>query len=400
MISFIVTIATTILLIPVLFFCLEVFGSVLGQQKYGASPNTSTKITSVIIVPAHNEGRNIVSTLKTLLQTRTRHQSILLVADNCSDDTAQIARSVFKDHKECHVAERTDPDLRGKGYALAFGLEQIASSPPDVVVIFDADCQLEEGALERLTQSAADTGRPVQAMYLMNVPQNAPAEQIPKLRVSAFAWMIMNKVRMSGLYALFDVTRLTGSGMAFPYAVLRDHFQGTGNIVEDLALTVTLTKQGFAPILLSDANVYSDLAARSQASTTQRARWEQGSLNVARQEAFALFAHGIRKADLRAMVLAIDIAIPPLVITMASLCLIFLGLAVIALAGIIVPFYTALAVSILFGTSLILAWFIHGREILPLSAFSGLAAFIAQKLKIYGKEGRRSTKEWTRTDRD
>lgn len=63
-----------------------------------------------------------------------------MVADNCTDDTARLASAAGAE-----VIERHDALLRGKGYALDFGVRHLAQQPPDVVIVVDADCQVAEG---------------------------------------------------------------------------------------------------------------------------------------------------------------------------------------------------------------------------------------------------------------
>lgn len=105
--------------------------------------------------------------------------ALLLVAHNCSDDTAVVARAAG-----ARAVERTSATARGKGHALAFGLQQVADTPPDVVLVLDADCTLRPGSLPLLVHHALVHQRPVQALYLMR----APAGSGFKTRMAAFAW--------------------------------------------------------------------------------------------------------------------------------------------------------------------------------------------------------------------
>ena len=81
---------------------------------------------------------------------------LLVVADNCTDHTAAVARAAGAE-----VLERRDAERRGKGYALAAGVDTLRAGPPDVVVIVDADCRPAAGAIDRLvrTPPSLPTGR-------------------------------------------------------------------------------------------------------------------------------------------------------------------------------------------------------------------------------------------------
>ena len=67
------------------------------------------------------------------------------MADNCTDATADIARSVGVE-----VIERIEPDRRGKGFALDFAREHLERAPPQVVIVIDADCATDSESLARL----------------------------------------------------------------------------------------------------------------------------------------------------------------------------------------------------------------------------------------------------------
>lgn len=77
---------------------------------------------------------------------------LVVVADNCTDATESIARSLGAE-----VARRDDPDRRGKSFALAFGVRYLAPSPPEIVLVIDADCMLDAASLE--TIAACPRGR-------------------------------------------------------------------------------------------------------------------------------------------------------------------------------------------------------------------------------------------------
>lgn len=86
--------------------------------------------STCILIPAHNEASIILDTLERLRPLLSNDIRLLVVADNCSDETARLVRQAGQP-----VIERLDPDKRGKGYALAFGREHLRSSPPDCVIV-------------------------------------------------------------------------------------------------------------------------------------------------------------------------------------------------------------------------------------------------------------------------
>lgn len=342
-----------------------------------------------VVIPAHNEQEAVAATVAAVRAQLRDIDSIIVVADNCDDETAARARPAGAD-----AIERDDRLKCGKGYALQFGVDHLRGSPPETVVFIDADCRPAPGAIERIAARAAYLQRPVQALYLMNAPDAAG----PKGAVSAFAWLVMNRVRMTGLQQLARVTRLTGSGMAFPWSIISSADLASGEIVEDLALTIRMIDAGATPFLDLGALVTSDLAESEKGATTQRARWEHGSLRMAARTAPKLFMKGLG-GDAASLALAFDIAVPPLTLLAASTVTIMAASAVAALFGAGGAFWIALWSLVLLAAAVSISWSLYGRDVLPPRRLSALGAYLLGKLRVYGAEGRRSAKRWTRTDR-
>ena len=169
-----------------------------------------------------------------------------MVADNCSDDTASLAAQ-----SGAEVIERQDAERRGKGYALAYGLDHLAKRPPDVVIIVDADCLVSEGSLGLLARQAQQHSRPVQADYVLTPPQRPQGLAV----VSALAFLVKNRVRPRGLAALGLPCALTGTGMAFTWDVIRKAPPTDDNLVEDMVMGLALARLGHAPMLCPEARV-------------------------------------------------------------------------------------------------------------------------------------------------
>src|SRR5262249_48039154 len=155
-----------------------------------------------VLVPAHDESQSILPTLADIKAQLGSADRLIVVADNCSDDTAAIAAAAGAE-----VVARNEPTRIGKGYALDFGLRHLARDPRDVVIMIDADCRLADGALATLASACATTRRPVQALYLMHAGDGAQRNSA----VAEFAWRIKNWVRPLGLRALALPCQLMGT---------------------------------------------------------------------------------------------------------------------------------------------------------------------------------------------
>ncbi|GJL91744.1 glycosyltransferase family 2 protein [Hyphococcus sp.] len=374
-----------------LFLALEVAAAIFSRaEKFRPTEDVAGSIK--VIVPAHNEAANIASTLDNICAQLRGADSVLVVADNCTDNTALLARDAGAD-----VIERNDLERRGKGYALQFALDHLRASPPEIVIFTDADCLFAPGALKRIASVAAHEGRPAQALYLMKAPKGANA----RLKAAEFAWAFMNNVRMRGLQQLFDVTRFTGAGLAAPWQLLENVQMGSGEIVEDLSLTMQLIRKDAAPLLVADAIIESEFPVEEAALTRQSARWSIGSLRYGARASVRALIEGVKRERAQQIGAAIDLMVPPLTIFVGALMAVALASALCwLLFGASGAFGLAFSALLLTSGSIAGAWFKFGREILPVSEMRGLASFLISKLSVFGAKGRESAKRWTPTRSD
>ena len=238
-----------------------------------------------------------------LLRRCRESDRLLVVADNCTDDTAEIAAAAGAE-----VVIRHDLERIGKGYALDFGLRHLGETGSEVVIVIDADCRLDAGTIDRLAMSCTLTGRPVQALYSMSAPDRSAVSQ----RVAEFAWRVKNSLRPRGLAALGLPCQLMGTGMAFPRDVLRSADLATGHLAEDLHLGLQLASIGRAPFFCPTAVVRSEFPMSAEGAAAQRQRWEQGHLHVILAEAVPYIWTAVRTADWRLLALGLDAAVPPI----------------------------------------------------------------------------------------
>jgi cellulose synthase/poly-beta-1,6-N-acetylglucosamine synthase-like glycosyltransferase len=322
-----------------------------------AAPRTQSPRTAVLI-PAHNEGAGILPTIRDVQAQLGSHDRILVVADNCTDDTAAIVQAAGAE-----VIVRADPARRGKGYALEFGVRHLGLNPPDIIVIMDADCRIGENTLRHLSDSAMASGRPVQSLYFMLAPEYAP----PGKGVNLFAWRIKNWIRPLGLKLFGLPTQLFGTGMAFPLNLLLDRDLGNSRLAEDCALGIALASAGYPPLFVSEARVYSHFPVSQAGSERQRQRWEKGHLDNIVDLVPGALAKSLRDRNLGLAALAIDMAVPPLslLVLVTALCEILGGIAFVLGAppvALAIPSFSALL--LVLGTAL--AWTAVGRDVLPL----------------------------------
>ena len=368
------------------FLLLEVVASLWPVRTKKFKRATPGQIA--VVIPAHNEEKIIASTLKNIKGQLRDGDRMIVVADNCTDQTANIATDLGA---ECLI--RNDHAHRGKGYALQFAIEALRRQPPDIVMFIDADCLFADGALILTASIAVGEKRPAQALYMMRAPKGAAARQ----RVAEFAWLFINQVRMRGLQNLFDVTRFTGAGLAAPWEALSVINMASGQIVEDLAMTFELASRGNPPLLLVDALITSEFPQHDDAQMKQSARWSIGSLTYAFRSGAAWLIHGLFKGRLQLVGAAIDLMIPPLTI-FALLVLAVAALSVFSwLFGSAIAIMIAGLAAIQLIAAITLGWVCYGRSALPPAELAAVAQFLGSKFLVFGAKGRATAKTWTPT---
>ena len=384
--AIIVVIVTPVVLVTA-FFAVEVMAGLRPlrvARAGGFVPRTA------IVVPAHNEEGVIAETVRALIEAAPG-ALVLVVADNCTDGTAALARE-----GGAQVLVRDDPDRRGKGFALAAAREWLRSDPPDVVLIIDADCWADRASIDALARSASASGRPCQAAYLLEPDLNVS----PTLQISNFAFLIKNLVRQRGLQRLSGRAHLTGTGMAMPWPIFATSDLGASNIVEDLALGLELAGRNLPPMLREDAKVWSKAASDAD-TLTQRQRWEGGYLATALHVAPRALIRSVRRGDFRGLWAAMDLCVPPLaLLVMLNAFALFVTAVAIALGASSWPLLAQVAVGLLALIVLAMAWAREGRAFVSAGSLFRLPLYILWKVPLYlGLARRGAPKDWVRTGR-
>ncbi|MBS0237604.1 MAG: glycosyltransferase family 2 protein [Proteobacteria bacterium] len=376
--------------IPVVVLLIEVLAA-LSKRNSERKPN-SNRPSLAVLVPAHNESVSILPTLTDILTEIGPRDRLLVVADNCSDDTAEVARSAGAE-----VVERRDEQNRGKGHALDYGIRHLSETPPEVVIIVDADCRLENGAIDTLAERASAAGRPIQALYLMHAPDGSSVNE----QVSEFTWRLKNWVRPLGLANLGLPCQLVGTGMAFPWSTLNAANLATGALTEDLKLGLELALKGHLPLFCPSAVVTSCFASSVHGRNTQQQRWEQGHRELIFSTVPRVLSSAFASRDLRLMAMALDLAVPPIFLLVLLLSAVFAITATGAVLGLsLVPFYISCSAIAGLALSIVFAWARYGREALPPRSLLSIVPYVYSKLVQYVRilAGNRAT-TWVRTDR-
>lgn len=296
-------IALSLLALPALAWC--GWWTLLGLvalRRPRAIRDGARALRFAVIVPAHNEEDSIERCLQSLAATHYEPApELIVVADNCTDATADRARRLG-----ATVLERADSERRGKGYALDFALRQIAAGErhPDAVAFVDADSTVSPAFFPALAERLDGGAAAVQAHYA------AGEGAAPLTRLRRLAFLLIHWSRPLGATRLGLGTGIKGNGMALRWAVARDGLGATG-ITEDAELTLGLARRGVAVAFAPHAEVRGFMASEYGAARTQDRRWERGRFALL-LPALATTVHALARRRVACAAAALEVASPPL----------------------------------------------------------------------------------------
>ena len=351
-----------------------------------------------IIVPAHNEESTIGPTIQSILALDYAREKfdVVVIADNCTDMTAKVARD-----SGANVIERTNNELRGKGHALRWCFDILLSDQTtyDAVVVVDADSTVSSNFLTVMSSRLERGDRVIQAADLVRPNPGAWSSELTRL-----VFILYNYARPLGRTVIGCTAGLRGNGMCFAAEVLRSYPWQAYTRTEDLEFGLYLLLHGIAVAFAPEASVLATMPSNPKLAESQRARWERGRLPVIRQYAPALIKNALLHGSFKSLDSFIDLVTPPLIHLVAVVFGIFLFTWGLYLAG-------AESMSSFAGmwTCVLVLGFLHMLIGLYASradrflykALLSLPRFIAWKAMLYLKLSRRGeTGEWIRTTRE
>ncbi|MEM1098771.1 MAG: glycosyltransferase family 2 protein [Planctomycetota bacterium] len=377
--------------VPMLTFIVECLAALLPVRRNAVASMPDARPRVAVLVPAHNEEAGLATTLASISEQLVEGDRLVVVADNCDDGTADVARGF----EGVEVVERVDEERRGKGYALGAGMDALRGDPPAVVVIIDADCTLQPDALQRLAATAAAADAPTQCVYLLETPEDAGVLD----QLSAFAFLVKNLVRQRGMMNLGQPALLQGTGMAFPWMTIDTAQLNTGHIVEDLVIGLNMLEAGHAPRFCMEAKVTSPQAAK-KAALTQRTRWEHGYLSTMFKRCPKLIAKGLLGRP-HLLAVGLDLAVPPLSLLVVLYVIATGMIAAKALAsGVFGPLIAMVVLGVAFAAVTLTVCLVFARGVIGVGTLLLAPAYAAWKIPIYFRFLVKPETTWVRTQRD
>ncbi len=352
----------------------------------------SAEARFAILVPAHNEEPVLAGLLESLraLEYPSDRCALFVAADNCGDRTAEVARA-----GGARVFERHDPDGRGKGHALQWLLEQVATTGEafDAFLFLDADSRVAPDLLRVLEGELARGHRVLQASYLVLNPGEGTGAA---LRCAAMS--LVNHLRPLGRNTLGFSAGLKGNGMCFAGDVIRTYGWPAHSLAEDAEFGARLLLDGIRVQFVPQARVWAQMPPEVRESESQNLRWEAGRLLVLRKWAPALLRAGLKRRNPALLEAAIDLALPPLSLLAG-------GTALLGVAAVAFPQFAAarpavmllaggLGLHVLAGLLMVRAPAVVWRSLLC------APAYCLWKVALYARVlARRGPTSWVRTHR-
>lgn len=247
---------------------------VLPPKSRGPSVRSLRRLA--VVVPAHNEAASIGACIQSLRRATAPvcPYDLIVIADNCSDDTAIRAQTAG-----ATVWERHSDEERGKGFALSFAFDRLlADTDTDAILIVDADTEVAEEFLAVAEEAFCAGADAVQCAYHVKNPEGSE-----RTRLTSIAFQAFNVLRPRGRARLGLSAGILGNGWGMTRACLERVPYEARSVVEDLEYHLALVRAGIKVEFLHDTCVRGDMPDAGAAADNQRARWEGGRLRMIRE---------------------------------------------------------------------------------------------------------------------
>lgn len=267
----------------------------------------------LVLIPAHDEEAIIARAVCSALSARADNVAIrvLVVADNCSDQTGELAANAGAE-----VIYRQDPQRRGKGWALDYGIRHALHDRwLEAVFVMDADSVVSPNAFELLQPRLQARDDCVQIRY-----QVANADTSWRTKLMAAAFDLRCHILPMGRQTLGLSASLMGNGMCFSRNVLEGIGWPSKSLTEDIDATAILVQRGVRIWYEPRATVAAEMPSSSQAAGTQRYRWEIGQLTSTIHWAPRLLATAIRHKRLDPLNQTLAMLNPPFGLLVLVIC--------------------------------------------------------------------------------
>jgi cellulose synthase/poly-beta-1,6-N-acetylglucosamine synthase-like glycosyltransferase len=384
------------LTLPAVAACLYLLLMTLLSARAPTPPRPPRTLRFDVMVPAHDEAQGIAGTVANLkgLDWPADRFRVIVIADNCSDATAEIAAA-----GGALVHERRDAALRGKGYALAYGFARSAAEGwADAVVVIDADAQASVNLLEAFAARILRGACAIQAHYGVLNPLASWRTRLITIAKASF-----HIVRSRARERLGVSCGIRGNGWCVTHALLTRVPYQAFSLTEDVEYGIELGLAGVRVVYADEAHSNADMVTGEQVARKQRQRWERGRFQLIREKTWPLLRAAAERRSGVCLDLALDLMVLPL--SYVAINVTVLLAAAIAAAWWSPPLWPWAWVAGACVATLLLyvlrGWQLSGigaRGLLDLARAPGFLVW--KVLLMFRRRGERNAGEWVRTDRE
>jgi len=314
-----------------------------------------------------------------------------VVADNCTDGTAALARSAG-----ANVLERRDDTRRGKGYALEFAFAQSrAAGFAQALVIVDADTEVSPNLLEALASRIERGAQAIQADYGVLNPLAAWRTRLMTIAITAF-----HVVRSRARERLGVSCGMRGNGWCVTHELLERIPYRAYSLAEDLEFGITLGLADCRIAYVDEAHVYGEMVSREAAARKQRERWERGRAQLVRAMTLPLLRAAVSRRSAMCLDLALDLLVPPLSYVALNVTVLLAAAAAATWRdpGELRWLWLAAACAAALWLHVLRGWQLSGVGLRGLLDLARVPFFLLWKLRVM--LSRRTTQGWVRTERE
>lgn len=368
--------------------CLELLLLFIGDRRYSRKKRVKPVSSSVgpmaVVIPAHNEEKTIALLLNQLKKCSGSFD-LLVIADNCTDRTAEIVRE-----RSVRVIERDNPKQRGKPFALQMAFDLLLKEGYEWIVVLDADAIPDKHFFEQLSKASLYQPSALQASYTLALPLRASWG----VRWHTLLFGTYNLLRARGRAGWDLSCGIFGNGWALHRDTLEKVPYKVDSIVEDLMYHLRLIEAHQQVTFVPTAKVSAFVPASYKGHATQQARWIGGRWHVVKQELMPLIRRFIKGQK--------DLLEP--ILDLLSLPLTYFGICLLPL--LFAP-WIFLQLYSLFGMLLLILYLWRGTELLnrPKSDLLALIFYapgaLIRKIALLPKIFKTAkSRQWHRTERD
>ncbi|MGL5151214.1 MAG: glycosyltransferase family 2 protein [Clostridium sp.] len=271
--------------LTVYYLTLAVFGLYRKKEKKNYKP----KNKFAMIIAAHNEEVVISKLIESMLNLDYPKElfDVFVIADNCTDRTAEIARK-----HGVIVYERNVHDKRGKGYALEWMFDKLykLDTKYDAVGVFDADNLVHKDFLKEINSKMQEGYKVVQGY----IDSKNPDDSWIATAYSIAFWTQNRMFQLARANVGFS-NQIGGTGFTISMDTLKELGWGATCLTEDLEFTCKLVLNGEKVGWAHDAIIYDEKPLELKASWIQRRRWMQGFTDVATRYFWKLTKQAIKE---------------------------------------------------------------------------------------------------------